>query len=224
MPTERKLAIVGAGGMAREVAWMLRRIGPAVGNLRLVGHVVTDPRYVPSEPTPIPVGTLQALVEWGVEVAVIAIGDAKVRERVALEAAAVSPSLEWPALIDPQAVVADDSVYLGDGVILAPSCVVSVDVHLAAFSFVNYGATIGHGARVGAGSIISPGANVAGDVVVGKGVLVGSGAQVLRYVTIGDGAVVGAGAVVTRDVAAGEVVVGVPARPILKNDHSLADG
>jgi acetyltransferase-like isoleucine patch superfamily enzyme len=33
-------------------------------------------------------------------------------------------------------------------------------------------------------------------------------------VTIGDGAVVGANAVVTKDVAAGEIVAGVPAKPL----------
>ena len=51
-------------------------------------------------------------------------------------------------------------------------------------------------------------------IVIGDNVWIGAGARVLGGVTIGDRAVVAAGAVVTRDVAPGDVVGGVPARPL----------
>ncbi|RLV47631.1 acyltransferase [Nocardioides mangrovicus] len=53
-----------------------------------------------------------------------------------------------------------------------------------------------------------------GPVVIGDDVFLGQRAVVLGGVTIGDGATVGAHAVVTRDVAPGQVVGGVPARPL----------
>lgn len=56
--------------------------------------------------------------------------------------------------------------------------------------------------------------------LVRKGASIGSGAAILCGVTIGEGALVGAGAVVTKDVAPGEVVVGVPARILRKQDGS----
>lgn len=52
------------------------------------------------------------------------------------------------------------------------------------------------------------------EVRVERGASLGSGAVIMGGVTIGEGALVGAGAVVTGDVAAGEVVAGVPARPL----------
>jgi acetyltransferase-like isoleucine patch superfamily enzyme len=51
---------------------------------------------------------------------------------------------------------------------------------------------------------------------VKKGASIGSNATILGGVTIGEGAVVGAGSVVTKDVAPGIVVVGNPARELVK--------
>jgi bifunctional UDP-N-acetylglucosamine pyrophosphorylase/glucosamine-1-phosphate N-acetyltransferase len=52
--------------------------------------------------------------------------------------------------------------------------------------------------------------------VIGKGAFIGSDTMLVAPVTIGDGARTGAGAVVTHDVADGGLVVGVPARPVIK--------
>jgi UDP-2-acetamido-3-amino-2,3-dideoxy-glucuronate N-acetyltransferase len=51
---------------------------------------------------------------------------------------------------------------------------------------------------------------------VGEGASIGSGAVILCGVRIGARAMIGAGAVVTKDVAADEIVVGVPARALVK--------
>jgi maltose O-acetyltransferase len=51
-------------------------------------------------------------------------------------------------------------------------------------------------------------------VTIGQNVWIGAGAMILKGVQIGANAVIGAGAVVTRSVDAGEVVAGVPAKPI----------
>ncbi len=57
---------------------------------------------------------------------------------------------------------------------------------------------------------------------VRRGASIGSGATILGGVTIGEGALVGAGAVVTRDVPAGTVVVGNPARVLLRERRAVA--
>jgi acetyltransferase-like isoleucine patch superfamily enzyme len=53
-----------------------------------------------------------------------------------------------------------------------------------------------------------------GTVVIGNQCWIGAKAVILKGVKLGDGCVVAAGAVVTRSVGVGEVVAGVPARPL----------
>jgi maltose O-acetyltransferase len=56
-----------------------------------------------------------------------------------------------------------------------------------------------------------------GTVRIGNRCWIGAKAVILKDVELGDGCVVTAGAVVTRSVAPGQVVAGVPARPLLRH-------
>src|SRR5207249_2176616 len=57
-----------------------------------------------------------------------------------------------------------------------------------------------------------------GRVRIGNRCWIGAKAVILKDVELGDGCIVAAGAVVTRSVKAGELVAGVPARVIKRQD------
>ena len=91
------------------------------------------------------------------------------------------------------------------------------------FSYVG-DATVGREVNIGAGTITC---NFDGQrkhpTVVGDGAFLGSDTLLVAPVEVGVGAVTGAGAVVTRSVPSGEVVVGVPARPLRRETTRARD-
>lgn len=88
------------------------------------------------------------------------------------------------------------------------------------FSYIG-NATIGKDVNIGAGTITC---NYDGEkkhpTVIGDRVFIGSDTMLVAPIHLGDDARTGAGAVVTHDVPPGEVVVGVPARPMRKSKSS----
>lgn len=97
----------------------------------------------------------------------------------------------------------DSGVLLGDGVLF---------VHTLG-TVVGGGAVVGKRVRFMGNNTLGT-AREDGWPVLGDDVVVGAGARILGPVRIGAGAVIGANAVVVDDVAPGEVVAGIPARPL----------
>lgn len=214
---KKKIVVVGAGGFAREVAWLIREIDRASGGVEFAGFVVTDPsRLGEHDSRELVLGGYDWLERnrGAVDALAIGIGTPGPRLKVSAELEARFPHLEWPALVHPSAIFERASTSLGRGVLVCAGVVGTVNLALEPFAMVNLCCTLGHEARLGEGCVLNPTVNISGGVVLGRGVLVGTGAQVLQYVEVGEGATVGAGAVVTKNVAPGTTVVGVPAKPM----------
>lgn len=213
----KRIVVVGAGGFAREVAWLIREIDRAAESWELAGFVVTDPaRLGEHDSRDLVLGGYDWIEQnrGAVDALAIGIGTPGARLRVSAELEARFPDLSWPALVHPSAIFERASTSLGRGVLVCAGVVGTVNLVLEPFSMVNLCCTLGHEARIGAGCVLNPTVNISGGVVLQRGVLVGTGAQVLQYVEVGEGATVGAGAVVTKNVAPGATVVGVPAKPV----------
>lgn len=75
---------------------------------------------------------------------------------------------------------------------------------------------VAHNCHVGRGSFVIATAILCGGVHVGEGAWVAPNASVLEHVTIGAGAQVGLSATVLRDVDPGAIVVGSPAKPLVR--------
>jgi len=75
---------------------------------------------------------------------------------------------------------------------------------------------VGHDCIIGEGSLITAGAILGGRVVIGKNCFLGLNCSIKNKIKIGDNVVVGMGAVVIKDVPSNTIVVGNPAKPLVK--------
>ncbi|MDB4971263.1 MAG: serine acetyltransferase [Myxococcales bacterium] len=103
------------------------------------------------------------------------------------------------------------------GTYLAPETEIGAGTELG---YGGIGIVIHKDARLGRDVLVAPGvviggrSGLPGAPDIADRVKIGAGAKVLGPIKIGEGAFIGANAVVIHDVAPGDVVVGIPARPI----------
>lgn len=214
---KKRLVVIGAGGFAREVKWLIKEIDDALPGIEFVGYVVSDTSKTgPHDSADEILGDYRWLRDNRArfDALTIGIGTPAVRLKVARELLPDFPISMWPALVHPTVRLDRGSAEMGPGVILCAGVVGTVNLKLRPFSMVNLACTLGHEADIGEGCVLNPTVNVSGGVVLEEGVLVGTGSQVLQYLRVGSGATVGAGAVVTKNVLPGVTVVGAPARPL----------
>ena len=215
----RDLVVFGAGGHARELAMLAHDAIAAGGRWRLQGFLADDPSAHGTSVGGLPVlgGRAWLAARPAPVDVVVGVGAPAVRRRIVLGLAALP--VRFPTLVHPT-VVRSDRVAIGDGVVVAAGCVLTVDIALGAHVHVNRCVTIGHDCVVGDWATLAPAAVLSGAVTVGEGSDVGAGATVVQGRTIGAWSVVGAGAVVVHDLPADCTAVGVPARVIKQREPS----
>lgn len=212
-----RVVIVGAGGHGQVVADCLLQSQGRNGGQIPIGFVDDNPKYRNRSFLSLPVlGTISELENIPHEGVVIAIGNNRVREQVVTRLANTGQT--FVSVMHPSAIVAPDA-FVADGAMLCAGCVVNPGSVIGAHAIVNTAATVDHHNQIGAFVHLAPGVHLGGDVSVGDGTLVGIGATVIHGIKIGKASVVGAGSVVIRDVQDGQIVVGVPARPIRDGRH-----
>jgi sugar O-acyltransferase (sialic acid O-acetyltransferase NeuD family) len=211
----KRIAIIGAGGFAREVAWLIRDINHRQQQYDFAGYVVSDvSKLGPHDSAAEVIGDLDWLTRNPVDCLAMGIGNPSAKLAIAADLDQRMASVQWPPLIHPTAQLDFETATIERGVVLCAGVIGTVNLTIREFAMVNLSCTIGHESILGRGVVLNPTVNISGGVTIEDGALIGTGAQILQYKTVGARAVVGAGAVVVRDVPADDTVTGVPAKSL----------
>ncbi len=150
--------------------------------------------------------------------AVLAIASGGVREKLA-QRCTQDGVHAWG--VSAANVVLMDAVALGEGVILSPFVTLTSNIRIGRHFHGNIYSYVAHDCVIGDFVTFAPGVHCNGNIVVEDHAYIGTGAVIKQGLpgqplVIGRGAVVGMGAVVTKSVAPGAMVVGNPARPVVR--------
>lgn len=207
------MVIFGAGGSAREIAWMIQT---QCQQFDLKAFVETEGgRHIGESVNGIPCISVEALKNSGVSSCVIAVGSGQIREKIYQDI--IKPlAINREVIVSDQAICDMATTMIGEGSTIAAGSIITTNVAIGKDVQVNIGCTISHDGVIGDYTTISPSVNIAGTVHIDSHVFIGIGATIIngsskKPLSIGKGAVIAAGAVVTDDVPAYTMVAGCPA-------------
>ncbi|MCD4750472.1 MAG: acetyltransferase [Thermoanaerobaculales bacterium] len=209
----KSIVILGAGGFAREVAWLIEEINKEEPTWEILGFSAVDKTHLGESIGKYHIRFSDEKVA-GLDVSIaVGFGNPTLLSKAMSNFQGV-PMTRFPNLIHPSVEFDHDGVRLGAGNLICAGTVLTTGITIGSFNIINLNCTVGHDCVIGDACVANPGCNISGNTRIGKGCLLGTGSTVLQGIRIGATATVGAGAVVTKDVPPGVTVVGVPARPI----------
>lgn len=208
MCVTKDTVIVGYGGFAKEIEWLLECANQKKYSYNFLGYidrdfgrdVIGNDQWVCNYPKPLQV--------------IVAIADSEIRYNL-ISTYKKNPNVIFPNVIEPS-VRFDKTLELGQGNIICANSILTVGVKIGSFNILNLNCTVGHECMIEDFTTINPGCNISGNVKIESGCYVGTGATIIQGKTIGAKAVIGAGAVVINNILPGTINVGIPAKEVKK--------
>lgn len=211
----KDIVIVGAGGFAREVAWLIEEINEEKKEWNLLGFIDDNKENIGKKLNGYKIlGTTEYLNE---ELSrdiytIIAIGNGKIREKIVNKL----KNRKYAILTHPNVKISSTNL-IEEGSIICSGNILTVNIKVGKHVIINLDCTIGHDAIIEDYTTVLPSVNLSGNTKTKKYTTLGTGTKVIQGVTIGENVMIGAGTIVIKDVESNVTAVGNPARIIKKN-------
>ncbi len=210
----KDIVIIGAGGLGREVAQLIKDINQDKKTWNLLGFIdETVEKHGRVINDTAVLGSFDWLEKenrknlW----AVCALGNP--RDKYKLLKRALPVSINYATLIHPDARINKYSE-VGFDCIICCNTFISVNTKIGNHICINPGCGIGHDTVIEDYSSLYWNVTLSGNVYIHEGCEIGSKATVIQKKTVGKWSILGAGAVVVKDIPDFCTAVGVPAEPI----------
>lgn len=217
------LVIFGSGGISREVAQLVEDINnhSPVQVFDLLGFVESDPEMVGNRSSIYDIVSCDRdfssfAARFPVLGVALPIGFPKVKRKVFTNVLADIKNIVYPNLIHPSVSVQRETLDIGVGNIITAGLRLTTNIKIGNFNLFNLNSTVGHDVVIGDFCVINPVATISGGVTVEDDVLIGTGTNILQNITIKARSTAGAGSLVAKDIPEDTVVVGIPAKPMVR--------
>jgi sugar O-acyltransferase (sialic acid O-acetyltransferase NeuD family) len=211
----KKIAIYGASGFGREVAWLVECCNH-IGQVSC--FIDDDVQKQECLLNDINVLSLEAAyVKYPDAKVVGGIGNPRIREIIMKKAA--DRGFAFTTVVHPN-VAMSKWVEIGEGTVICAGNILTTNIILGRHVQINLDCTVGHDVIMCDYATLAPGVHVSGCVHIGKRAYIGTGTVIINGtqdnpVVIGDDVVIGAGACVTKSINYG-TWGGTPAQPLRK--------
>ncbi len=207
----KSIVIMGAGGFARELLWLIE----SLGGWNVLGFIRSEVTGIREELHGYPnYHTMQDFISSRTSKEQVyyafGAGSPTVKKLMDNEAQAAGLTIA-PPLVFPTVNI-HRSIRLSDGVVICAGTTLTVDITIGYGTMLNLHCTVGHDTVIGDFCTFSPGVHLSGNVRVEDYVECGTNSSVIPNVTLGEGCTIGAGAAVVKTIPAGKVAVGIPAK------------
>ncbi|MBE7629131.1 acetyltransferase [Tenacibaculum piscium] len=193
----KKIAIIGSGGLGREILGIIQAINKKNKTWTFIGFY--DDNYsdklIHSYPIIGDIATLNS-IEEDIYI-VIGIGNPAVKEKIFKKI--TNPKIVFPTLIHPSVIsYSEETISLGKGVVIAANCVLTVDIEISDFVYLNTACTISHDTIIEDYTMVMPTVSISGGAKIGKKVYLGNGTKIDYHITIADNTVIKAGTIFSK--------------------------
>lgn len=209
----KDIYIIGSGDIAKFIAYNFDLFG--LENHYLKGFLDNDKSKIGTKLCGFDIFDIDVFLEndsLDIDI-IIAIASPRIKLKVYNEFK--DKGVGFPNLISNNSWISNN-VNLGNGIIIYPNSSIEHKCEINDFVIINCNSSIGHNTIIEDFSTIAPGVHLAGFTYICSGVDFGIGACTRQKVRIGKNSVVGGQAMLVKDVEDNSVVVGVPAKKLLK--------
>ena len=214
----KDIAILGAGGHARDILWLLENINDSLSTneqWNLTGFYDKNPNE--TSMCGYPVFDEKELYQRKNMAVACGLGEPFDRKRVVDKLREKNDSLFFPALVSPDAMVSQRA-QIGNGTQIFPgTMIMGGNVRIGEFVVIHINSTIGHDSYIGDYAQINPGCNISGGSILDECVMIGTGVKGMPKVHVGKNSCIGISSVITSDIPSDCTAVGYPARVIKRN-------